>query len=312
MRRSSMIPSYEPISFRGSGAFGYVIEAYDKINDMRVAIKRTHKVGNKLSREYQILAALKGCPQTVEMLNTFYSVNDEGNIVQNIVFEYVSNSLQQEIDKLEKSNTHFSIEQLQKITQQLLLGLEFAHSKSIVHRDLKPENVLFTSDGRVKICDWGSSKFITKGDKSTPYMVSRYYRAPELVLGCFDYGSSIDIFATGCILFELASFTPLFPGKEEGLQLIEHMCFLGMPSRSYLERYPCGKVFYDEVVSRISTVNTADIFEVLNKKKVYPSEMLRDLTDLIMKMIKWEPELRINATEALKHVFLTKTYKSRE
>ena len=58
---NSSIPDYEPISLRGSGAFGYVIEAYDKIHDARVAIKRTHKVGNKLSREYQILSELKDC-----------------------------------------------------------------------------------------------------------------------------------------------------------------------------------------------------------------------------------------------------------
>ena len=55
---NSTIPDYEPISLRGSGAFGYVIEAYDRIHDARVAIKRTHKVGTKLSREYEILSEL--------------------------------------------------------------------------------------------------------------------------------------------------------------------------------------------------------------------------------------------------------------
>ena len=75
---NSSIPDYEPISLRGSGAFGYVIEAYDKIHDARVAIKRTHKVGNKLSREYQILSELKDCDYIVKLLDTFYTVNDEG------------------------------------------------------------------------------------------------------------------------------------------------------------------------------------------------------------------------------------------
>lgn len=90
MRSSSQgIPEYDPISLRGAGAFGYVVEAYDKRLDERVAIKRTHKVGTKLSREFQILSELKGCANTVEMLNTFYTINDDGNVVQNVVFEYV-------------------------------------------------------------------------------------------------------------------------------------------------------------------------------------------------------------------------------
>ncbi len=87
---NNLIPDYEPISLRGAGAFGYVVEAYDKMRDMRVAIKRTHKVGSKLSREYQVLAAIKDCDQCVKMLDTFYTVNDDGKVVQNVVFEYVS------------------------------------------------------------------------------------------------------------------------------------------------------------------------------------------------------------------------------
>jgi serine/threonine protein kinase len=87
------IPDYQPLSLRGAGAFGYVIEAYDRNNDCRVAIKRTHKVGSKLSREYQILAELKDCEQCVKMLDTFYTVNDDGKVIQNVVFEYVSSML---------------------------------------------------------------------------------------------------------------------------------------------------------------------------------------------------------------------------
>jgi serine/threonine protein kinase len=85
----SYFPDYEPISLRGAGAFGYVIEAYDRTNDRRVAIKRTHKVGNKLSREYQILTELRDCEQCVQMLDTFYTINEDGKIIQNVVFEFV-------------------------------------------------------------------------------------------------------------------------------------------------------------------------------------------------------------------------------
>ena len=93
------IPNYTPLTIRGSGAFGYVIEAYDKEKDCRVAIKRTHKVGKKLSREYQVLAEIKDCEDVVKMDKVFYSINDKGQIVQNTVFEYVDGSLETFITK---------------------------------------------------------------------------------------------------------------------------------------------------------------------------------------------------------------------
>lgn len=90
---NEQIPDYDPISIRGAGAFGYVVEAYDSKNDIRVAIKRTHKVGSKLSREFQILNELKNCEQCVKMLDTFYTINEEGKVIQNVVFEYVPSNL---------------------------------------------------------------------------------------------------------------------------------------------------------------------------------------------------------------------------
>ena len=87
------IPQYKPISIRGAGAFGYVVEALDSLTNNRVAIKRTHKVGKKLSREYQVLEQINDCEQIVKMINTFYSVNDDGRIIQNVVFEYVESNI---------------------------------------------------------------------------------------------------------------------------------------------------------------------------------------------------------------------------
>ena len=99
---NSSIPDYEPISLRGQGAFGYVIEAYDRVHDTRVAIKRTHKVGSKLSREYQVLSELKDCDYIVKLLDTFYSVNDDGKVIQNLVFEYVTRSLETYLEEQRK------------------------------------------------------------------------------------------------------------------------------------------------------------------------------------------------------------------
>jgi serine/threonine protein kinase len=89
---------------------------------------------------------------------------------------------------------------------------------------LKPENILLTSNGKiesdplslvVKIADLGATKVLDLSEKrmNTPYVVSRYYRSPELILGSHYYDFSIDVWATGCILFELITRTPLFPGE---------------------------------------------------------------------------------------------------
>lgn len=398
----ALLPKYSPISFRGAGAFGYVIEAYDVKNDCRVAIKRTHKIGKKLSREYKILAELKECIYTVEMLDTFYTINDDGAIVQNIVFEYVSNSLENEIDRLKNTKEFLSFSEIRSIFMQILEGLVFCKKKNIVHRDLKPENILYTNDKRVKICDFGSSKIIypigfrekrnngetTENDsnanntnindthfncsnmyleknvftgkdkenghtinlnsiqgngllmgklnntnnasdannrsnnkmsnskyynvgvetRSTPYIVSRYYRAPELILGCDSYDSSIDIFATGCIFFELISLSPLFPGRAEGMQLFEQMVVLGKMPKDYLPKFPSGKVILD-LVNSIEKIDTVNLDDLLKINKNLNKEMIHDLNDMIMKMICWWPHERLSASQALKHEFFTKEYK---
>lgn len=77
--------------------------------------------------------------------------------------------------------------------KQILTGLKYVHGQGICHRDLKPENILTTETGIVKLCDFGSAKIISKDGLNTPYIVSRYYRAPELILGCSDYSNKIDI-----------------------------------------------------------------------------------------------------------------------
>lgn len=115
-------------------------------------------------------------------------------------------------------------------------GLALMHELRIVHRDLKPENILLKRN-QVKICDFGSSKFLDEKEfKNTPYVVSRYYRAPELILASCKYNESIDIWAVGCILFELLTRTPMFPGDTEGLQILEQSCVIGTPSADDLKK----------------------------------------------------------------------------
>jgi len=93
LNHNHIIPRFKPICIRGAGAFGYVLEAIDENTGLKVAIKRTHKVGRKLSREFSILEKINECENVVKMLETFYSVNDDGKMIQNIVFEYVESKI---------------------------------------------------------------------------------------------------------------------------------------------------------------------------------------------------------------------------
>jgi serine/threonine protein kinase len=174
----------------------------------------------------------------------------------------------------------------------------------IVHRDLKPENVLFTEDERVKICDFGSSKFISRErTKSTPYIVSRYYRSPELLLGSNTYDDKIDIFATGCIMAELFTMTPIFPGKTEGLQFFEHMCVLGKPTKEYLKKFNLPTQFQN-FFDNMDEIVPYDLTKLLNKSRNYYDDEVRQAADLLSKVICWEPSERLSAAEALRHPFL--------
>ena len=302
---ASSIPDYEPISLRGSGCFGYVIEAMDRIHNIRVAIKRTHKVDKKLSREFEILSKIKDCDYVVKLLDAFYSENNDGKVIQNLVFEFVTNNLENFIDTHHKKKKHIPIEQIRLITKQMLLGLNYCHKKNIVHRDLKPENVLLTDDGNVKLCDFGSSKCIDekKGITSTPYTVSRYYRAPELILGKLDYNSKIDIFATGCIIAELFMLTPLFPGKTEGLEIFEHICLLGNPGKEYFEQFPLPKN-YIEYFEQFVVDDTARLDKVINQSGFYNQKDINEATDLILHMLHWDVNKRYSAEQCLKHPFI--------
>jgi len=285
-------------------------------------------VGDKLSREYKVLAALKGCTNTIQLLDTFYSVNDEGAVVQNLVFEYVNRSLENVIEFHRENKTFPDYSCLKSMFTQILSGLIYCRKKNIVHRDLKPENILITKESLIKICDFGSSKFIYNSElkekekekntiswynelnietRSTPYIVSRYYRAPELILGSDRYSSEIDIFATGCIFFEMAVLTPLFPGRAEGMQLFEQMVVLGPIPKNYLVSFPAGKSL-NELVNNIQDLKTLEIKSCMKINKNLNDKMINALIDLIFKMISWWPHERLTAEEALNHCFFTKNY----
>jgi glycogen synthase kinase 3 beta len=145
-----------------------------------------------------------------------------------------------------------SILEVKLYMYQRLQSLAYIHSMGICHRDIKPQNLLLDpARGILKLCDFGSAKILVKGEPNVSYICSRYYRAPELIFGATDYttfiGTSfppppsvldwvlmVDIWSTGCVMAELLTGSPLFPGESGIDQLVEIIKVLGTPSKEQI------------------------------------------------------------------------------
>lgn len=166
-----------------------------------------------------------------------------------------------------------------------------------MHRDIKPENVLINPESlQIKICDFGSAKSVDEGS-NIPYVVSRFYRAPELILACSGYGTEIDIWAAGCIFIEIFTGVPAFIGKNDGDQLFKQIDLLGgIPSScSIIERSPIDKEVLKGLLISKEKADLRQVFERCPKAE--------SLADLVGNMLKFEPKERLTAEQCLAHPF---------
>jgi serine/threonine protein kinase len=115
---------------------------------------------------------------------------------------------------------------------QILRGLKFVHSADVLHRDLKPSNLLLNASCDLKICDFGLARTNEQPSNMTEYVVTRWYRAPELLLNAERYTPAIDIWSVGCIIAEMLGRRPAFPGQDYLDQLLLIVRALGMPSEA--------------------------------------------------------------------------------
>ena len=139
--------------------------------------------------------------------------------------------------KIIKTNQELSDEHYKFIMYQMLRALLFLHSGNVIHRDIKPSNVLINEDCIIKLCDFGLSRNLDSDDQMalTEYVVTRFYRAPEVMLCSHQYSKCIDIWSAGCTFAEMLTKSYLFPGDNYLNQIKLILEVLGSPEQDDME-----------------------------------------------------------------------------
>lgn len=281
---------YKIIRKIGQGTFGKVYEAEDN-NGRRVAIKRVEKATNVISREVDILKVVNH-EFCLKLHDVFYT-SEDGNaskIFQNLVFDYHPQTLYRFI-KDKGCTPHVA----KILFYQLCLAIQHIHNKKICHRDITPNNILVASKGNIVLADFGSAKKLESEHVSMSYVCSRYYRAPELLLGCSNYSVKVDIWAAGCILAEMLMGKPIFPGSNNQDQFMKIVLVLGAPSQT------------DLLAMRKSQKQDLKFpyIEPLYFGSLLPKTLIDPeiVADLLYGMLCYNPKMRLSIDAVLKHPF---------
>lgn len=294
-----VLRKYEIVSKLGRGAYGIVWKAIDKKTREVVALKKCFDAfqnatdAQRTFREIMFLQELNGHENIIRLLNVLKADNDKDIY---LICDYMESDLHAVI----RANILEEIHK-QYIIYQLLKALKYMHSGQLLHRDIKPSNILLNSDCQVRVCDFGLARsVVVQGDsKSNPvltdYVATRWYRPPEILLGSTSYTKGVDLWSVGCILGELLSGKPIFPGTSTMNQLDRIMQVTGFPS--------------PEDIESMRSPFAATMLESLPKARPKPlGEMFPRATtealDLLRLCFMFNPGKRIAAKEALRHPYV--------
>ena len=210
-----------------------------------------------------------------------------------LVFEYVEKNL---LEFLEDNPKGVDPELIRKYTFQLCKAVAYCHSNEIVHRDIKPENLLVSKDQTLKICDFGFARAIPqKPGVLTDYVATRWYRAPELLIGQTNYGPPVDMWAIACIMGELVDGEPLFPGESEIDQLYLIQKILGNLTASQMEVF--------EKNPRFKGLKFPEILKPETLERRYLGRLDNVALDFMKRLLRIDPQYRMKAEEALNHPY---------
>ncbi|XP_052763143.1 dual specificity tyrosine-phosphorylation-regulated kinase 4-like isoform X2 [Mya arenaria] len=298
-----LVYRYEIFEVLGKGSFGQVVKAYDYKTDQMIAIKiirNKKRFHHQALVEVKILDALRRKDKDnqfniIHMGEYFYFRNHLC-----ITFELMGMNL---YELIKKNNFQgFSIALIRRFAFSLLQCLKLIQRGKIIHCDLKPENILLRQRGQssIKVIDFGSSCY--EHQRVYTYIQSRFYRSPEVILG-LPYSMPIDMWSFGCILAELYTGYPLFPGENEVEQLACIMEILGLPPNLVLEQATRRRLFFDSKGNPRCITNSKGKKRRVSSKDLQQAIKTSDANflDFIRRCLDWDPSTRLTPEEALQH-----------
>jgi len=293
---------FEILSRLGRGSFGQVVKVRDHMTEQVVALKvirNKHRFYKQALVEIEILNLCKNkggtnhC-QIVEMHDSFHFRNHLC-----ISFELLGINLYELI--CENQFKGIDLDYIRIYAKQLVETLIFNAKYDIIHCDLKPENILICRDDlkAIKVIDYGSACFGNK--KMFAYIQSRFYRAPEIIVG-HAYDQGIDIWSLGCLLYEMHTGQPLFPGENEHQQLAYIIQGIGHPPKSFLKASDRAHIFFDRHFRHKSRVSVAgkSMKAISRDLHTNPNKFLEDF---VLGLLKWKPSERLALKDCLQHPF---------
>ncbi|RLN83329.1 hypothetical protein BBJ28_00009186 [Nothophytophthora sp. Chile5] len=310
---------YQLIRAIGHGAYGVVIAASDQLTGNSVAIKNVPRTfddlvdAKRIVREIRLMRHLHH-PHVVSVLD----VMRPPSLARFEDTYIVTDLMETDLHRVINSPEPLSSDHVAFVTYQLLCALRYVHSAHIIHRDVKPSNVLINRDCLVKLCDFGLARGVelrpvtpssSDGTSGTPgsqdgdaqldealteYVVTRWYRAPELLLAS-RYSTAIDLWAVGCILVEMFTRKALFPGHDHVHQLHLILQLVGSPS-------PEDMGFVTNLKAKRWMARQAQ-HEAKSLSSVCPSAPPEAL-DLMTRLLQFDPRKRISVDDAIAHPFL--------